>query len=387
MFKKNYFWCLLIAGTEKSNSENIVKVGLTRDYKKIIDIGKKEDTKLLKVFSPQYNYFKSINGEESAALIYGYQREWNITIHAKGKKIHNEIMKVFLKSINKMRSKVQGGFALYAFGFAEKLFSSDDDKEDYDDEEFDYDWTLLNLNMNVPSEKIYSVYPREHLFYNLNKTQDLFPLDGVDMTCPNCSYALGSISDSTPMRCPYCKSVLTGVNMDEDAVMKSIYSAHEGKKKRVEKINGQNAEQWFRKGAIALISKNYQKMISCMENTLEINPKFEGAWSSMALAYQSLGNFKIAIECGENEVMTYPKSKESWDNLAFCYREIGNEDKKIECLEKVVELDPNDWKALFILGQSFLNKDEDKSVEYGTRAIRAAYNKLSDDELKSLGLK
>lgn len=55
--------------------------------------------------------------------------------------------------------------------------------------------------------------------------------------------------------------------------------------------------------------------------------------------------------------------------------------------EKLIELDPDDWKALFILGQSYLKTDKDKGVEYGIKAIQAAFKKLPDEELEKLGFK
>ena len=57
------------------------------------------------------------------------------------------------------------------------------------------------------------------------------------------------------------------------------------------------------------------------------------------------------------------------------------------CYEKLIELDPDDWKALGILGQSYLKTNKDKGLEYGVKAIRAAYKKLSDEELERLGFK
>jgi len=154
------------------------------------------------------------------------------------------------------------------------------------------------------------------------------------------------------------------------------------------KIDGKTAKQWFKNGVGAFISGNYEKMISCVEKTLEIDPLYEGAWDSLGMVYhQKVGNYQKAIDCYEKGVKLYPKSKESWNNMAIIYGELGNEEKKISCYEKLIELDPDDWKALFILGQSYLKTDKDKGVEYGVKAIQAAYNKLSDEELEKMGFK
>ncbi len=170
--KKNYYHSFIITGVDKSRMEADLNSCIQMTHAETKDILNESvnngSVKSFIVFEPKLTFFKNNNGFKCLALIYGHQREYELLEHKKGINIHEQISKIITDWLSSLRgyfTSMGFQFKFYAYGYAEQWISDIDP-----DMTIDYEWTLLDLKIDIKPEDLYKIYPEEYItFHGLNE--------------------------------------------------------------------------------------------------------------------------------------------------------------------------------------------------------------------------
>ncbi len=124
-----------------------------------------------------------------------------------------------------------------------------------------------------------------------------------------------------------------------------------------------------------------------LKTYLEKNPRSSDGWKTLGAVLVRLDQLQDAKQAYEKAIAINDKDADTLYNYALCAERFGNFLFAIQEYERVVQLDPNQWKALQNLGRLYRNAGrEEKALEYFKRAIaiRPAEPELYLHEANSL---
>ncbi len=130
--------------------------------------------------------------------------------------------------------------------------------------------------------------------------------------------------------------------------------------------------------------KEYKKMQKAANSLLKRSPNNLDALNALGLAHRYLGDTLKSQEIFIKLMNLNPKKDYMYSNAGNLFFSLGNIDKAIICHQKSLELNPNNYNSLNLIGLSLSNKGKnEEAVEYFKRSI--AINKKIDSSYDHLG--
>ncbi|MCK4688849.1 MAG: tetratricopeptide repeat protein, partial [Candidatus Marinimicrobia bacterium] len=136
-------------------------------------------------------------------------------------------------------------------------------------------------------------------------------------------------------------------NENEQIVLQNSY------KKNVDKLD---ATDWFNKGYVADLLKEYDKAKSFYIRAIELNPDFTEAYYNLGSVYYEQENYTDAIKNFINAIEINPDLSETYYNLGVVYGKQGNHPDAIKCYKKTIEINPDLSEAYYNLGIIYGNR-------------------------------
>lgn len=73
-----------------------------------------------------------------------------------------------------------------------------------------------------------------------------------------------------------------------------------------------DAEQWSKKGTLALQSQRFSQAVECFDHVIEIDKEHSYAWANKALALKQLERWREAAVCIDRAVALDPLASDFW---------------------------------------------------------------------------
>lgn len=154
-------------------------------------------------------------------------------------------------------------------------------------------------------------------------------------------------------------------------------------------INPNSKWSYFYLGQCLEKEYNFDLAIEQYEKSINIDPQFTEAKLALAKLYQMNGNSKRAIEILE-ELAIDNNDTEVYLNLAQMYYSTANYIKAKEITQKIIDLNPNNQDALYLLVLCLLNLRKNKEIEidenYLIQNLENFYSLKPNDRVISLEL-
>jgi tetratricopeptide (TPR) repeat protein len=135
---------------------------------------------------------------------------------------------------------------------------------------------------------------------------------------------------------------------------------------------GELIDAYYKRGLAWLNKGDYEKGISDLSNTIDIDPTFAGAYYHRGNALADMGDYDKAISDYTKAIEINPKDGHSYYNRATVWEIKGEYDKALADITKSIEIDPRDSAAY-----------EKRGI---IRAINGDYKKATADFTKSINM-
>ena len=113
--------------------------------------------------------------------------------------------------------------------------------------------------------------------------------------------------------------------------------------------------------------------VAALEKKLEQNPNDGAGWSMLARSYSTMGRYKEASDAFEKATAIVTNDPDLFTEYAYALSMARGQDmegKPVELLNKAIQIDPQNLKALVLLGNAeFKAKRYDKAVEYWGKVL------------------
>ena len=133
------------------------------------------------------------------------------------------------------------------------------------------------------------------------------------------------------------------------------------------------AEEWFELGVREI---DPEKQVKYYTKALEINPKYDRAWSFKGFALNNLGRYEEAIICYDKLLEINPNDALValiWNKKCLALNDLKRYEEAIECFDRVLEIKPKDVNAWHNKGIVFIN------LKRNEEAIKCFDNALEID--------
>ena len=137
-----------------------------------------------------------------------------------------------------------------------------------------------------------------------------------------------------------------------------------------------NFQDAFNNRGIALTKKErYQESIKDYDVAIRLKKDFFDAYLNKGISLRNVDQKKLAIECFEICIKLNPKDSKIYNNLGNVYKDLKIYEKAVECYTRAIELDENYAEARYSRGTLFQHYNRlDLAIEDYEKAI-----KLKDD--------
>jgi len=131
------------------------------------------------------------------------------------------------------------------------------------------------------------------------------------------------------------------------------------------------ADYYYRRGLLALYTKNYPKSIALLKDALHIDPHFPMGHYYLGVAYFLSGDRESAISEYRKAVELDPTNYPALFNLGMLYHIEGRYDEAIEFYRRAIKISPDSAEAYIKLGMAYASKGmNDEAVEAYKEAIK-----------------
>lgn len=136
----------------------------------------------------------------------------------------------------------------------------------------------------------------------------------------------------------------------------------------IEKDNGiavdwDDPDFYFKKGLSNIQQYNYQNAIHDFDTTIELEPKFVGAYTSRGLAYFHLQEYQKAIKDFSHAIELNPKFFQAYVNRGLANLKLLNYQAAIEDCNRAIKLNPKNIYSYQIRGRIYCY------INYGQKAL------------------
>lgn len=97
-------------------------------------------------------------------------------------------------------------------------------------------------------------------------------------------------------------------------------------------------------GLYYFVRHEYEKSISHLQKSLEINSLQENLWLRLGYAALSLEKYELASSAYIRYTQLEPNGFESWNNLAKCFIKLGNKQRAHKVLQEALKCNYDNWK-------------------------------------------
>lgn len=139
-------------------------------------------------------------------------------------------------------------------------------------------------------------------------------------------------------------------------------------------------ETYFNLGSLEAKRKNYDEAISYWLISIEINPNHAVALYNVGKLYADWkGDFENGVRYYKEALESDPQLKEAYSNIASIYIRQNNFEKASIYLQKSIEINPNDYVAMYNLGVIYqiMNQKKSESKSLFRKSIRENPNYVS----------
>jgi tetratricopeptide (TPR) repeat protein len=156
-------------------------------------------------------------------------------------------------------------------------------------------------------------------------------------------------------------------------------------------INPNDANAWNAKGWSHFSLGEYVYALNCFNRSIEIEPLYKQAWLNKGRLLGVMGLYNDSLKSIDRAIEIDPYFARAWSDRGVTFSRQGNQSEAFKCYQKAVEMDPRDPIAWNNLGSGFLNyrnyteaiKCFDKAIElYPTYTTALEYRGKT---LKALG--
>jgi lipoprotein NlpI len=143
------------------------------------------------------------------------------------------------------------------------------------------------------------------------------------------------------------------------------------------------AQKHFDQAVKLLLSKSYEGAIAEFSKAIELNPKFDRAYTNRGIAWMEKGEYDRAIDDYNKATELNPKQFQAHSNRGNAWRFKGDFDRAIDEHTKAIELNPNDARMYSNRGAAWVGKgdysqatiDFTKAIELNPKYAMAYYNR------------
>lgn len=143
------------------------------------------------------------------------------------------------------------------------------------------------------------------------------------------------------------------------------------------------AQKHFDQAVRLFLSKNYEEAIAEFSKAIELNPKFDRAYTNRGIALMEKGEYDRAIDDYNKATELNPKQFQAYSNRGNAWRFKGDVDRAIDDHTKAIELNPNDARMYNNRGAAWVGKgdysqaniDFTKAIELNPKYAMAYYNR------------
>jgi tetratricopeptide (TPR) repeat protein len=110
---------------------------------------------------------------------------------------------------------------------------------------------------------------------------------------------------------------------------------------------------WLAQGQLENAQGHEDMCVQAYRKALELEPKFQPAWTCLGLAYAKYKRYDAAIEALESARGLNPDSPMGWDLEGLVYAMAGRMENSLECFQKALRVMPDDVLGLAGCGHAF----------------------------------
>ena len=139
-------------------------------------------------------------------------------------------------------------------------------------------------------------------------------------------------------------------------------------------------ETYYNLGSLEAKRENYDKAISYWLKSIEINPNYAISLFNIGKLYTDVkGDFENGMKYYKKAIESDSQLKEAYNNIASIYIRQNNFEKASIYLQKSIEINPNDYVAMYNLGAIYqnINGKQNESKSLYRRSMRENPNYVS----------
>lgn len=87
--------------------------------------------------------------------------------------------------------------------------------------------------------------------------------------------------------------------------------------------------------------KNYEDAIACYDKALELNPRYDYAWTGKGLVLDNLERYEDAIACYDKALELNPDNEVAWFDKGVVLHKLRRHEGALACYDKALEINPN----------------------------------------------
>jgi tetratricopeptide (TPR) repeat protein len=134
--------------------------------------------------------------------------------------------------------------------------------------------------------------------------------------------------------------------------------------------SGIEAQKHFDQAVKLLLSKNYEGAVAEFTKAVELNPKFDRAYTNRGIAWMEMGEYDRAIDDYDKAIELNPKQFQAYGNRGNAWRYKGDFNRAIADHTKAIELNSNEARSYNNRGATWVNKgDFERAIVDFTKAI------------------
>ncbi len=143
-------------------------------------------------------------------------------------------------------------------------------------------------------------------------------------------------------------------------------------------VGGETLRVWSKEPDSPQRTLKLNEATEHLQTALKFHPTYKNSLLQLGNAYNYLKDYEKSIEYYNRVLAVAPNDKNAYNNLGITYRdagryygeEKGDLNKAVTYLEKAIQINPNEYETLRLLGVAFgVSGQNGKAIDYFTRAL------------------
>ena len=165
-----------------------------------------------------------------------------------------------------------------------------------------------------------------------------------------------------------------------ELLKKQLKEAKSGSEKKQVEANISDSErlfqanEWFEKGRVHILNKEYDDAIEAFNRAIAINPDYNKAYHGRGVAYSQKLQYDRAIEDFNRVIAIDPNFAPAYEQRGLVYNDKAEYDKALKDFNKVITLDPNRANSFVGRGLVYTKKGKhDRAISDFQKACSLGY--------------